>query len=65
MAFEIVERLFAIEAAVHGFAGRGSELADEFRVIRMAARTFDSFFREEIVGTNLLLWIGRRDPESL
>jgi len=43
MAFEMVEGFFAIEAAVDGFAGSRTELADQFGVIRIAPRALDRF----------------------
>lgn len=39
MALEIVERLFAVGTLIQGFAGRGSKLAQEGCVGRMATRT--------------------------
>ena len=64
MAFEIIERFFTIEAAVHGFAGGGGELRDQFRVIRIAMRALHRFFAKHFGGAKLLLGIGGRNAEG-
>lgn len=43
MAFEIIEGFFAIEAAIHGLTGRGSELTDQFSMVRIASWTGHGF----------------------
>ena len=60
MAFKIVKGFLAIEAAVHGLAGSGTELRDKLSMVRTTARAFDGFFAEHIRRAKLLFGIGRR-----
>lgn len=64
MALEIIKRFFAIEAAVHGLAGGGRKLADEFCMMRIAMRALHGFFAKHIRRAELLLRIRRRNAEG-
>ena len=64
MAFKVVKRFFAIEAAVHAFAGGGAKLADKFGMVRIAARTLHGFLLKHFGGAELLLRIGWRNAKA-
>jgi hypothetical protein len=64
MTFKIVKGFPAVEAAVHGFAGGGTKLADQFRVKGIAAGALHRFLTEHICSTELLFWIGRGYTEG-
>ena len=61
MALEIIKGFFAIQAAVHGFAGGGTKLADEFGMVRVTAWALHRFFSKHIGCAELLFGIGRGD----
>ena len=61
MAFEIIESFRAMKTAVHRFAGSGAELADQLRVIGMAAGTGNRFLLKHLLPAKLLFGIGRSD----
>jgi hypothetical protein len=55
MAFEIIKRFFAIKTAVHGFAGGGRKLANQFCMVGVAERALNGFFAEHFGCAELLL----------
>lgn len=63
MAFEIIKRLFAMKATIHGLTGSRRKLADKLCMMRVAMGALHGFFPEHIRGAELLLWIGRRNTE--
>ena len=64
MTFEIVKGFPAVEAAIHGLAGGGTELADQFRVKGIAAGSLHRFLAEHICSTDMLFLIGRGYTEG-
>lgn len=59
MAFEMIERFFAIEAAIHGFASSGTKLANKFCVERITFWALNYFLLKHFRRTELLFWIWR------
>lgn len=57
VTLEIIESFLAVKAAIHGLAGCGSKLADQFCVIGIAPRTCHCFLAKHFGCAKLLLWI--------
>lgn len=64
MTFEIVKSFPAIKATVHGFAGGGTKLADQFCVVGIAPGTGNNFLAEHFLRTKLLFRIGWSDAKG-
>ena len=58
MAFEIIKSFAAIQAAIHGFAGSGTKLTDEFRMKRITAGTRNGLLLKHFCRAKLLFRIG-------
>ena len=63
VALEIIEGFLAIQAAIHGFAGSGSKLADQLSMVRVTPWTGHCLLAEHFGCAKLLLGVRWRYAE--